>query len=187
MTRRGKSIAAMVVGLMFVVGSLAVPKAFGQSYLSRLSAETMRWTGGEVATSVTPPAGSNIYTKTVFAPAHSNVLYVTLAATGDAHDGAKILVRCQVDGVDCIAGAPSSSGATGWVALQKHGGDADQHDNAVGYQWCKVIPDTGGSRTVTLDLASNGSGTVFLEAISVYIDANQIMSLANRCHSLDGD
>jgi len=155
---------------LYVPGAV---EAAGGGLLKRLSAEFLQWNGGEISTNATSGV-LGFYTKTVSVPENDNVLYVTLAATGDVHNEAKMSIRCQVDGVDC------NSGSGGWVVLQKN--THDEHDNAVNYTWCKET--TSGAHTVTLDLASDG-GQVYLEKIHVFIDSNRIPSGLNRCHRAD--
>src|SRR5207249_1160482 len=71
---------------------VAVPAAMWCADLTllRLSAEFRRWDGNEDETTLAPP-GISVYTKTVDVPDTCDTLYVTVSATGDAHNGSQIL------------------------------------------------------------------------------------------------
>ena len=147
--------------------------------------------GSEVDATSSNTVGNPIlfYDKTVTVPGNINVLYVTIFGTTDTHTSAVELINCQVDGVDCNnTGVNSSNGApAGWVKIAKAG--ADLHDNAASYGWCMALPKKTGprrlNREVTLRLASNGVGEVFMEQIHVFVDGSKVQDPTGACK--DGD
>jgi len=155
---------------------VAVPAAMWCADLTllRLSAEFRRWDGNEDETTLAPP-GISVYTKTVDVPDTCDTLYVTVSATGDAHNGSQILLTCLVDGAFCNPGGAFGA-VPGWIALQRHGVLDDFHDNNVNYQWCKQVTP-GSTVTVQIRLARGdgnlGTGHVFLQQEHFYIDASQ--------------
>jgi len=147
----------------------------GDLTLLRLSAEFRKWDGTEDFTNLAPP-GISVYTKTVDVPDTCDTLYVTVAATGDAHGGSQILLTCLVDGAFCNPGAAAGGGVpNGWISLQRHGAADDFHDNNVNYQWCTQVTP-GSTVTVQVRLAK-GDGlpltNVFLQQEHFFIDASQ--------------
>ena len=122
----------------------------------------------------------------MFVP-HNGTLFVTFWGTGDAHDGAALVMSCLVDGAVCQSG----SGLAGWAVRVDHpsenpcscrkpcgggfgdggGGPGDCHDNNLAATWCTRIGR--GAHTVDLKLASSSGGVVFYERSHIYIDTTK--------------
>jgi hypothetical protein len=172
-----------------VLVCLAMAPAARAQNVQRFAANFLRFDGGEVdaATSNTTSNPILFYDKTVKVPSSVNVLYVTIFGTTDTHNGGRELINCQVDGTDCNnTGKNSSNGSpAGWVTIAH--ADADLHDNAASYGWCAVLPKKkgDGGREVTLRLASDGTGEVFMEQIHVFIDGSKVKDPSGAC--TDGD
>ncbi len=176
----------------------------------RHAADFFRFNGTEFTTTTTAvafpgtPDGALFYTKTVLVPSDSNVLFVSIFATGDAHGGAADWLSCRINGALCrpatttgVDGAPA-----GWITLVKiptdggpspvlnncndgGGGTADCHDNAIAYEWCAVLPPSSVERpfNVQLKFATSIAGqNVFLEKGHVYLDSSRIAQ-TDRCAS----
>src|SRR5690242_18542506 len=180
MKTMGRFLSIWLVALAFsVVGLVSARPAHAQN-LQRFAANFLMFDGGEVdATTANTTANPILfYDKTVKVPASINVLYVSIFGTTDTHDGGRELINCQVDGTDCNnTGVNSSNGSpAGWVTVAH--ASADLHDNAASYSWCAVLPKkTGsnkGSREVTLRIASDGTGEVFMEQIHVFVDGSKV-------------
>jgi hypothetical protein len=170
--------------------------------------------GFEISTTLppsgTPPAsgGLIIYNKNFFVADDINTLYVTISATGDDHNGARLMLACKVDGNACQPGAgnPAGGAPNGWhTALRMKdynnnylgvpfggdggGGAGDVHDNHVMYTWCTPFETKPGSHNVQVKLASSpGPGDplsfgapVFLEAVHFYIDGARVANADDRC------
>jgi hypothetical protein len=187
-----RSLIVSLVALGFMVSAQA-------QNLIRKSAEFRNFDGSEtvtgaLASAVLPGPGSggfSIYTKVIAAGIGENILYATISATGDTHDGAATQFSANVDGVACNPGFPGAAPApAGWITLQKMpasptaancfdggGGGGDCHDNAISYQWCCVLPPAsvavGGPHTVNLRMASSTGAAVFIESAHFYIDATK--------------
>ena len=199
-----RSLAALSLATCLSAGLGAKAQ---DSPIFRHSADFFRFDGTEFFTATTAVAGSGtttpgtpdgalFYRKKVRVAPSSNILYVSLYATGDAHGGAALWLSCRVNlsfcrpsTVPAVDGAPS-----GWITLLKlpltgltatstpstncnngGGGSADCHDNAVTYQWC--VPVRGGSTVqVDLKMATSASGNnVFLEKGHVFVDSSRIV------------
>jgi hypothetical protein len=181
-----KQLIAGGLGLL-----LLVSPARAQN-IQRFAANFLMFDGGEVdatasdKTSTTPVL---FYNKTVTVPASVNVLYISVFGTTDTHSGAAELLNCQVDGVDCNnTGNTSSNGSpAGWVTVAH--ADADLHDVAASYQWCTPIKKNSGknglAHAVTLKMASDGAGEVFMEQIHVFVDGSKVKDATAACK--DGD
>lgn len=178
-------LATGAMGLLLLVSSARAQN------IERFAANFLMFDGGEVAATTSNTVGNPIlfYDKTVTVPASVNVLYVTIFGTTDTHDSARELINCQVDGVDCNnTGKKSSNGSpAGWVTIAH--ADADLHDNAASYEWCTPVKSKGGKNAlnheVTLRLASNGDGEVFMEQIHVFVDGSKVKDSTLACQ--DGD
>src|SRR5215470_13201544 len=94
----------IVLIAVVVVGLWTPPIAVAQGVIFRLAAEFLCF--GEAAcpsekfTNAAVP-GIKVYEKSVFVPFGVNTLYVTFAGTADTHDGAQLLLSCNVGGVFC--------------------------------------------------------------------------------------
>lgn len=195
----------MLVGLL-TLGIWTPSEGWGPSTggpLRRLSADFKNFDNTETSTivgvypnssgSVPGDDGTLVYQKTVYVPSGENVLYITISATADTHDGAALWLNCRVDGADCNPGAGGAAVTpAGYVALNKlpapeaatncndgGGGFGDCHDNSINYTWC--TPIAYGTRTVELRLATSraGLGQVSFRTAHFYIDSNQISG--NAC------
>lgn len=203
MNIRLRTFGPATVAVAALAIAVALPLIAHATHVRRLAANVTAFDGAEVATecgtSVTtacPAAPLTFYDKSVTVPLSNNVIYVTLSATGDSHDGAAFLLRCLVDGSPCSG--TTFAGGSGWIVLQKtpqdvqdpdgenncddgSGGSGDCHDNSITYTWCKSVAP--GSRNVKLQLASdNEFDFVVMEGVSVYVDVNKIGS-SNNCTS----
>lgn len=175
------------------------PTVAKAGYVIRLSAENIF--PFEQSTFAIPTAGGggggSIYTKAVYVPRSSNVLYITMSTTGDTHQGAGEAFACLVDGKPCISsGIGAGEAPSGWIVLGKHynydvtynggesggdggGGSGDMHDNSIYYTWCmRVSPNT--THTVNLrqavwsidDPTNSRNAVVYIEGGQYYIDAD---------------
>lgn len=207
-------ISTLLVWLLFPVNAGA--QGGGNSgYVRRYAANFTTWgTPAEIETDLPPsgtPAASGgllIYNKNFFTAADINTLYVTISATGDAHDGRRLMLACLVDGVACNSGSNPVGGApAGWVTLLRldnynsdysgpgdsgdgGGGAGDVHDNNITYTWCVPFETNPGSHNVQIRLASGVSpdaddpavnNFVFLEGVYFFIDGSRIADAANAC------
>ena len=158
--------------------------------LSRFASEFLNFDGSEqhAGPGDTPVAdnGVSIFEDHVTVPANVNVLYVTIAATGDtSNSGVESQFTCVLDGVACNAGATHDATAAGWIVLEE--GLGSQDDNAITYTWCtpvKPLSKTGGKplvHDVQLRMASNGAGTAFIEGVHVFVDGNRVKNASQAC------
>ena len=165
-----RSIRFTMVATLFLLPFLEVSLAQAGT-LNRLSAQFRRFDGHEDTSNVTPISGTptTVWTKTVTVPVAST-LYTRIYATGDSHNGTATLLKCTVDGFNCVSGTGFSAEFPGWVNVQRHGSTEDFHDNSITYGWC--TPVGAGSHTVKIQLASLIAGDqVFLEQENLTIDA----------------
>jgi len=162
--------------------TLTLPTVARAQNVRRLSAQFFQFSGNETQASssdtVSADNGVKIYDHTVKVPAGNNVLYVTLSGTGDVN-GANVAswFTCLVDGNFCNSGVTFATSTAGWIALQ--GGSNTQHDNNINYTWC--TPITKGNHEITLRMASNGGGTVFIEAAHFFIDVSKVADKNAAC------
>jgi hypothetical protein len=184
---------------------LAQNTGFVRRYAANFTAH-----GFEIFTNL-PPAqdgqgGLIIYNKNFFVADDINTLYVTISATGDDHNGARLQLACLVDGKPCNPGANpvGGPGLRGWhtglrfknynnnylgvpFAGDGGGGAGDVHDNHVMYTWCTPFETKAGTHNVQVRLASSpgpgeiGGGDVFLEAVHFYIDGARVANEKDRC------
>ena len=86
--------------------------------------------------------------------------------------------------VDCNnTGKTSSNGSPArWVTIAHAA--ADLHDVAASYGWCVPIKKKK-SHEITLRLASDGTGEVFMEQIHVFVDGSNLKDPTLACR--DGD
>lgn len=216
MSRYVGQTLVLVFVVAFVLAPVAqVAQAWDGSDLHRFAANFRGFAAGDeistlVAASGTPTPGSGgivIYNKTIFVPEHINVLFVTVSGTGDAHNGARILLSCLVDDVPCNPGKIPNGAPDGWVTVQRHkdynlnytnsgttfngdgtGGAGDLHDNSVYYTWCSKIKnkhEDGAVHNIKIKLGSqNVEDTTFplvsLEAVHFFIDGARLRG-KNAC------
>jgi hypothetical protein len=119
--------------------------------MSRISAEFLRFDDTESFTNIaacgpdtptrvgcsaasTPGSGgARVYSKTIFAPAGTKVLYVTISAVGDNHGGESNYVSCNIDGpsgvgtkttvcnpLPAVVGTSVDAAPEGWTTLTHH-------------------------------------------------------------------
>ena len=130
--------------------------------LFREAADFFKFDGSEFFTTTTAvsfpgsPQGSLFFTRTLTPNANSNVLFVSVFATGDESGGAKSWLSCQINGRPCkLSASIATDGAPkGWIALHNlpPGGDND-----LAYQWCALL--VPGPVTVDLRLATSAAGS----------------------------
>ena len=179
--KRVLRISLTILATLFVV-SIAIQRQAQAQEVFRLAANFNFF--GEEKSTLEPVPGIPIYTQTVVVPAGVNVLYVTMATTGDTHGGARSQFACQT-AVPPAAftfcqpgpGNPAGEAPPGWISLQRHrnyntdyvhldgtlfsgdggGGAGDLHDNSIHYTWCTPVPfqATPSTRTVVLRMASS--------------------------------
>jgi hypothetical protein len=154
--------------------------------IQRFAANFLMFDGAEVDALDTNTTSNPIlfYDRTIKVPASVNLLYVTIFGTTDTHTGARELINCQADGVDCNnTGKASSNGSpAGWVTIAHAA--TDLHDVAASYGWCVPIKKKK-SHKITLRLASDGTGEVFMEQIHVFVDGSKLKNPTLACQ--DGD
>ncbi len=218
----GAALALMVLsGLIPLLVWLLVPTFAGaqgvgnSGYVRRYLANFATFNDTEISTDTpaTPaPAvaqgGILIYNKNFFVADDINTLYVTISATGDVHDGRRLMLACLVDGVACNPGGNAVGGAPpGWVTLLRldnynddymgpgyggdgSGGSGDVHDNNITYTWCTPFETKPGSHNVKIRLASGANpdgddllvnNFVFLEAVHFFVDGARIADESNAC------
>jgi len=115
--------------------------AFAQE-ISRLSAQYKNFNGTETTTnikatgtsSIPGTGGTLVYSKSVFVPFLAGgrpIMYVTISAVGDNHNGESNFISCNIDGASGVGSAstvcnptPTSSGVDlappGWIGLTHH-------------------------------------------------------------------
>jgi hypothetical protein len=205
-TSRKKTV---VCGFLLLVSLPLEVLAQNTGFVRRYAANFTAF-GFEISTAI-PPApnaegGLIIYNKNFFVADDINTLYVTISATGDDHNGARLQLACKVDGKPCQPGAgdPAGGAPSGWhtglrfknynnnllplpFAGDGGGGAGDVHDNHVMYTWCTPFETKAGTHNVQVRLASSpgpgdpGGGLVFLEAIHFFIDGARVASADDRC------
>jgi len=128
-------IVVLMVSLLLIATG-----AFGQE-ISRLSAQFKNFDGSETFTNVaatgtsTAPGtgGALVYSKSVFVPFLSGgpVVYVTISAVGDNHNGESNFISCNVDGPGGVGSSTTVCNPTatttgvdiappGWIGLTHH-------------------------------------------------------------------
>jgi hypothetical protein len=216
----GALALAMMSGLITLLLWLLFPLDAGaqgvgnSGYVRRYLANFAAWDGTEIFTDVapsgTPPAsgGVLIYNKNFFVADDLNTLYVTISATGDNHDGRRLMLACLVDGVACNSGTGGAGGApAGWFTALRFdnynddytgtgyggdggGGSGDVHDNVVTYTWCTPFETKPGTHNVKIRLASGANpdgddpavnNVVFLENVFFYVDGSRVADETNAC------
>lgn len=215
---KGRSLISISVVLLFTF-AFVVP-AMAQ-HMELLSAKRLApgGVGVEISTicgfTVGPPpvpipcpapsaaggGGKIIDSEIVTTAADTNVILVTVSATGDSHNGAQTDLGCKVDGALCetiLEVVPATP--TGWVAVQRYfdpdttltagfagdggGGPADWHDNNINQTWCVAIePTLDNTHTVVLKLGAStvfattgvaSAKIVFLDNVKVYIEGAHV-------------
>lgn len=202
---------AALTGMAGVIAVGVAAPVSAQQFVRRLVAEFDYFdTETSTAAGVDPldseNGGISIYERTVFVPFNTNVLYVTLATTGDTHGGVASCFSVLVDGEFANPGGQGAArcgqdgeNVPGWIALLKlpedvqdpdgtnncdqgGGGSADCHDNAINYTWCAPIEQ--GTHTVQVRMAAAPDGEiVFIEQAHFLIDTNRI---ENGCEAAIG-
>jgi len=208
MSRRKTVVCGFLLLVMLPLEVLAQNTGYVRRYAANFTAF-----GNEVSTNLppsgTPPAsgGLIIYNKNFFVADDINTLYVTISATGDDHNGARLQLACKVDGNACNPGPNPVGGApNGWfTALRMKdynlnylgapffgdggGGAGDLHDNNITYTWCMPFEAKPGSHNVQVKLASSpvlseprsAGAPVFLEAVHFFIDGARVANADDRC------
>src|SRR5713226_7170885 len=164
----------VIMGALALAFCVAAPRAAHAQNLQRFAANHLDF-GDSNEVEATP---TNIttdpvkfYDNTVQTTAATDIMYVTLTATGDTHSNNKSLFKCTVDGTTCKTGNIGSDGAPdGWIVLMRN--EADEHDNSIAYTWCVPVERTKKNKhEVKLFLATTASGSdVFIEQVNVFVD-----------------
>jgi hypothetical protein len=216
---KGKRTLVLSLVAVAAVSTVAATIAIGQAGdpaaranpLNRYAANFTGF-GFELATEAAPApdgaGGQVIYDQDVIAD-KDNVLFVTISATGDQHDGRREMLACLIDDAPCNPGAgdPSGGAPTGWFTAGRHenynddytgdgyvgdgeGGAGDLHDNAIYYTWCTPVSPSSTPKNIKVKFASAPSpdgdidgvnNVVFLEAVHFYIDGARIRHAEDRC------
>jgi hypothetical protein len=170
----------VIMGALALAFCIAAPHAAHAQNLQRFAANHLDFGGTHEVDATCTTLGTKgpvvkFYDNTVTTTAATDVMYVTVSATGDTHGNNAGQVKCVVDGVPCETGNIGSDEATGpgWVVLEHN--EADEHDNTVHYTWCVQIDKTKKNKhEVILDLQDlcNGSfvDDVFIEQVNVFVD-----------------
>jgi hypothetical protein len=211
MTRRRVTTATSLLVLTVLILIPLAAQAQNSGYIRRFLAHKLDG-DAEISTTLPPAPGGTgglvIYNKNFFTANDINTIYVTISATGDDHNGARLQLACLLDNKPCdpeshlnAGGAPS-----GWFTALRHknynvnytgpgfvgdggGGAGDLHDNIVHYTWCTPFNGPAGSHNVQIKLASS-PGTdelstpgdlVFLEAVYVFVDGSRVAQPNNSC------
>jgi hypothetical protein len=176
----------ITLAVAFVAVAILYSATVQAQAVNRPVSQFFRWDFAEDLTSSGVP-GITIYSHALVNPINPttgvpkyNVGYLDLAVTGDEHVTsagvpAAALFGCFINGAPCNSGGTFAGGG-GFVALGKTG--EDNHDNSETYHWCFALP--GGANTVSLNLASDNGGTVFVEGAYVNLEAAKI-PIANAC------
>jgi hypothetical protein len=210
---------AMLSGLIVLLLWILFPPPVGAAsngnsgYLRRYAANFTAWgtsqTGPELVTNLPSAPGAQgglvIYNKNFFVADDINTLYVTISATGDTHEGARLQLACLVDGRPCNPGPNPVGGApNGWFTANRHvnynnyfvgnyvgdggGGAGDAHDNTIHKTWCTPFETKAGTHNVQVRMASAPSpdpgsqgALVFMEAVDFTIDGARIADEDDRC------
>jgi len=182
---RRKKIVFMTVLTALAVGS-TVAYVQASAVVSRERADRLAM-GFEIATNSTIAAPLNFYTEPIFLSGAKRTVYITFVASADTHNGARLLMRGEVDGEACTGGPGATPTAPGWQSINMMpasnsgasncnnggGGPGDCHDNSVIYTCCMNVQKPG-PHTVALSMASGGlAGTVFFEQAHVYVDSTK--------------
>jgi hypothetical protein len=177
--RRGLE-TVVIMGALALAFCIAAPRAAHAQNLQRFAANHLDFGGtAEVdatcSTLGTPGAVVKFYDNTVTMTGATDIVYITLSATGDTHSNNAAQFQCLVDGAPCFAGNVGSDKATGagWVVLERN--EADEHDNTVHYTWCVPIKKIKKNKhKVVLNLQDLCNGTiandVFIEQVNVFVD-----------------
>jgi len=199
-SKRSGSVSLLVLlagtSALLLLSAIMPTRALAQN-IQAFSAQFRNFNGSEANTSVAPAAlatgGKAIYDVTVTVPGNINTLFVTVSSTGDLDKRVNSMwLACLVDGKPCNSGSNSQVPAfTGWVKVQDLSPAAlnsATSDNNVNYSWCTPIerhsPPDPLLHKVQLRLASgNGTNTVFLEQIHVFVNGARIAgkNSANAC------
>lgn len=161
----------------------------------------------EQTASTTPDDSGNptpIYQGTVKVPADTNVLEITVSATGDLADVTNSLwLNCQVDGNNCNSGANSAANSVpGWVPVLSLDSSAQiptptvptspatGTDNNIHYTWCvQIKPNRHAPHSlhhqIQLNMASGTGDPVYIEQLQVSVTGARIggFNKANACSS----
>jgi hypothetical protein len=209
MRTRMSGRTTVVCGFLLLV-TLSLEVLAQNTGLVRRYAANFTAFGFEIFTTAKPlpnaEGGAIIYNKNFFVADDINTLYVTISATGDDHNGARLQLACKVDGKPCNPGAgdPAGGAPSGWhtalrfknynnnglpipFAGDGQGGAGDVHDNHVMYTWCTPFEAKAGTHNVQVKLASSegpgdpGGGPVFLEAVHFFIDGARVKNDRDRC------
>jgi hypothetical protein len=170
-----------IMGALALAFCVAAPRAAHAQNLQIFAANHLDFgdsneVEAKCTTLFTPGAVVKFYDNTVTTTAATDVMFVTLSATGDTERDNGLQVQCTVDGAPCKTGNIGADGATGlgWVVLQKV--DEDELDNNVNYTWCVPIGRTEKNKhkvVLNLENLCNGTSTVglvFLEQINVLVE-----------------
>jgi len=164
--------------------------------LQRLSSEFQNVVSGVVEAFTTNAAlpggagGLEVYRKNLAIPTDVNVIYITLSAQADVHNGSALLMNARVAGTliepllgSTVAGPHTQSGW--WTLLHLPqagagvtncndggGGTADCHDNTIHFSGCaRVVPGSTVLVTISLaDLPGGDNNFAFYERSTINID-----------------
>jgi len=176
--------------LAFAGTLMALPTgALAGGGLTRLSAQYTAVDGNVIGIpSTATPAGGpeQIYSNTLKVPNGNNVMYVTIQASGFGDAGGDIALNCQVDGTNCLSGKGTagtgsvSSIPTGWVIPlgSEFGSGVALGATGLGYQWCIPLSKTKqGMHSVVINAGNAfGFATAWMEAVSVFVDVNNVQT-----------
>ena len=164
---------AVIMGALALAFCITAPRTAHAQNLQRFAANHLEFSGSEVvattANGIVDPV--NFYDNTVQTTAATDIMYVTLAATGDTHGDNASLFQCTIDGTTCKTGKTGSAPA-GWIALQRN--ESDEHDNSIYYTWCVPVEKTKKNLHEVKLFLANSAGTagedVFIEGVNVFVD-----------------
>ncbi len=162
-----------IMGALALAFCIAAPRTVHAQNLQRFAANHLEFSGEVTATTANTTAVDpvNFYDNKVQTTAATDIMYVTLAATGDTHGDNASLFRCTIDGTTCKTGNTGSAPA-GWIALQRN--KSDEHDNSIYYTWCVPVEKTKKNLHEVKLFLANSAGTagedVFIEGVNVFVD-----------------
>ena len=124
--KNGRGLKTLtIIGALALAFCIAAPRAAPAQNLQIFAANHLDFGDSNQVDATctvlsTPGAVVKFYDNTVTTTAATDVMLVTLSATGNTQNNNKLQVQCKVDGTPCKTGNIGADGASGagWVVLQ---------------------------------------------------------------------